>query len=113
MKSPEMEPEHSPFGCPSTLALFLALKIRIHPENAYIPENGIPLIINDLSAKTHETTGNKPAKPETKNKRNMNRNHNTHTCKSIAGLPLITVNLFQDKTTRIFGVISCNRPLLA
>jgi hypothetical protein len=46
------------------------------------------LIINHLHPKTHEITGNKPAKPEMKSKRNMNRNHNTHTCKSVAGLPL-------------------------
>jgi hypothetical protein len=31
------------------------------------------LIINDLSAKTHETTGNKPVIPEINNKHNMNR----------------------------------------
>jgi hypothetical protein len=31
------------------------------------------LIINDLSIKTHENTGNKPAKPEIKNKPNMIR----------------------------------------
>jgi hypothetical protein len=29
-----------------------------------ILQNETPLIINDLAAKTHETTGNKPAKPE-------------------------------------------------
>jgi hypothetical protein len=31
------------------------------------------LIINYLRTKTHETTGNKPAKPEMKNKPNMTR----------------------------------------
>jgi hypothetical protein len=39
----------------------------------------IPLIINYLSIKTHETTGNKPAKPEMKNKCNMTPNHSTPT----------------------------------
>jgi hypothetical protein len=33
------------------------------------------LIINDLSFKTHETTGKKPAKIEINNKPNMNRNN--------------------------------------
>ena len=36
----------------------------------------IPLIINELSAKTHENTGNKPAKPEMITKLNMTKkNH--------------------------------------
>jgi len=30
------------------------------------------LIINELSIKTHETTGNKPAKPEITDRHNMN-----------------------------------------
>jgi hypothetical protein len=56
------------------------------------------LIINHLSIKTHENTGNKPAKPEMNNKPNMTPNHSTAICKSVAGLPLNTVNLFQDDT---------------
>ncbi len=38
------------------------------PENAYISEKWIVLIINDLHQKTHENTGNKP---EINNKPNM------------------------------------------
>ena len=38
----------------------------------------MPLIINDLSIKTHETTGKKPAKLEINNKLNMARNNHTH-----------------------------------
>jgi hypothetical protein len=36
------------------------------------------LIINNLCTKTHENTGNKPAKPEMNNKPNMNRNNHKH-----------------------------------
>ena len=43
------------------------------PENACIPEKWIALIINDLSAKTHENTGNKP---EIKHKLYMTTNNN-------------------------------------
>ena len=67
-------------------------------ENACLPDKRIVLIINDLSAKTHEITGNKPAKPEINNKSNMSPCHSTAICKSVAGLPLNTVNLFQDDT---------------
>jgi hypothetical protein len=35
-----------------------------------ILKNQTPLIINDLDPKTHETTGNKPAKPETPKSQN-------------------------------------------
>jgi hypothetical protein len=35
----------------------------------------IVLIINHLSIKTHENTGNKPAKPEMSNKQNMTQTH--------------------------------------
>ncbi len=37
MKTPETEPEHSPFGCPFALTLFLALKNKSQPENDYEP----------------------------------------------------------------------------
>ena len=48
------------------------------PANPCKPEKWIPLIINELSAKTHENTGNKPVKPEMNNKYNMIRcYHNT------------------------------------
>jgi hypothetical protein len=59
------------------------------------------LTINDLSAKTHENTGNKPAKQEIKNKHNMNPKppHPYLQCKQESGLPLKTLNLFQDNTT--------------
>jgi hypothetical protein len=47
------------------------------PENAFIPEKWIVLIINDLSTKTRETTGNKP---EIKHKLYMTTyNNNTPT----------------------------------
>jgi hypothetical protein len=35
------------------------------PNTTPLPENETPLIINDLDSKTPETTGNKPAKPQT------------------------------------------------
>ena len=47
----------------------------MHPTNQQLHANQqkwIALIINDLSVKTHEMTGNKPAKPEMNNKQNMN-----------------------------------------
>ena len=70
------------------------------PENAFTPEKWIPLIINHLSIKTPETTGKKPAKPEIKNKRNMNQKpqHQYLQWKQVSGLPQNTVNLFQDNT---------------
>jgi hypothetical protein len=40
-------------------------KTNNQPANAYNLQKRIPLIINELSTKTHENTGNKPAKPET------------------------------------------------
>ena len=43
------------------------------PENDYKPEKWIVLIINELTPKTHENTGNKPEKPEMNNKQNMIR----------------------------------------
>ena len=82
-----------------------------HPENLKIlqiliqtnhnMQKWIVLTINDLSAKTHENTGNKPAKQEIKNKHNMNPKppHPYLQCKQESGLPLKTLNLFQDNTT--------------
>ena len=79
------------------------------PESAYQPEKWIALIINELSIKTHETTGNKPANPisshsilakaiEMKYKLNMTTKpqHLDLFCKPVARLPLKPVNLFQD-----------------
>jgi hypothetical protein len=60
----------------------------------------IPLIINTLHPKTHETTGNKPAKKEMNNKHNMTikPQHPYLQRKQAAGLPLKTINIFQDHT---------------
>ena len=73
MKWPETNRKHSPFGCPSAPALFLAPKNHMrYQQIAYLLEKWIPLIINYLRTKTHETTGKKPAKTEMNNKQNMN-----------------------------------------
>jgi hypothetical protein len=58
------------------------------------------LIINDLSTKTHENTGNKPAKPEMNNKPNMSRNNHIH--------QKIYINLFG--VDFIYGRQGCRFP---
>ncbi len=45
---------------PEEQAIHASIAEKLKP----VFENEKPLIINDLSSKTHETTGNKPAKPE-------------------------------------------------
>ena len=64
----------------------------IQPAKTNIIDN------QSLTHQNAETTGKKPAKPEMNNKQNINPNHSTAICKSVAGLPLNTVNLFQDDT---------------
>ncbi len=58
--------------------------------NAPNQQKRIPLIINHLHPKTHETTGNKPAKPEMTNKPNVTRNNQaaeTNTSPTVTAYP--------------------------
>ena len=51
--------------------------LQKQPANASNRQKRMPLIIKELSTKTHENTGNKPAIPESNNKHNMTRNSST------------------------------------
>jgi hypothetical protein len=70
--------------------------LQKQPANASNRQKRMPLIIKELSAKTHETTGNKPAKLEMINKTNMIRNNQTAESNTS---PTVTAHPYQQMHT--------------